>query len=142
MKTAKTIRRHVFAGKTAKTRGRLSKDDLVQNNRGKVVSKKASELAKHNPWIVACSMAKKTFLIPGFLPVKKGTTLYNRAKQLHPVFLYDRAYQIYRANKPVFSQEAGEMGSVKKADEGTKAAAEKKKAECVVFGWKPWPTPS
>ena len=47
--SVKTMRRHVFAGKTGKTPGRLSKDDLVQNNRGKVVKKKASELDKHTP---------------------------------------------------------------------------------------------
>ena len=76
-------KRHVFVGKSGKTSGRLSKGDLVTNRAGKVVSKRMSLRNKKNPWIAACSAARKALGITGFATAKKGSALYRKAKQLY-----------------------------------------------------------
>jgi len=81
--SARLAKRHVFAGKTTKTVGRLAKSDLVKNKSGKVVSKQASARGKKNPWIVACSAARKALKIKGFAVAKKGSAYYIKAKQLY-----------------------------------------------------------
>ena len=61
--SARLIKRCVFAGKTSKTHGGLSKGDLRKNPKtGKIVSKKVSAKAKKSPWIVRKA-----------LPVKKAS---------------------------------------------------------------------
>ena len=76
-------KRHVFAGKTGKTIGGLAKGDLVKSKSGKIVSKKASARGKKSPWIVAVGAARKALNIKGFCAIKKGSPLYNKAKQLY-----------------------------------------------------------
>lgn len=44
-------KKDVFLGKARKTRGGLTRDDLVQNKRGKVVSRKKSEIARERGFL-------------------------------------------------------------------------------------------
>merc|ERR1719246_176896 len=81
--SASLARRHVFAGKAAKSKGGLDKAKLVRNKSGKIVSKAASSRAKKNPWIVACAAARKALNIKGFTVIKKGSPLYIKAKALY-----------------------------------------------------------
>merc|ERR1719364_20958 len=81
--SAKLARRHVFAGKITKSKGGKTKADFVLNKTGKVVSKKASLRAKKSPWIAACQKARAALKIKGFAVIKKGTPLYNKAKELY-----------------------------------------------------------
>merc|ERR1711988_1333496 len=71
--SARTARRHAFAGKISKTKTGLTKSDLVMNKNGRVVSKKASLRGKKSPWIAACNQARKELKIKGFAVIKKGT---------------------------------------------------------------------
>merc|ERR1719246_307369 len=81
--SASLARRHVFAGKAAKSKGGLDKAKLVKNKSGKIVSKASSARAKKNPWIVACAAARKALNIKGFTVIKKGSPLYIKAKALY-----------------------------------------------------------
>ena len=81
--SARTQMRHVFADKCAKTDSGLAKGDLVQNQRGKVVSKKKSAKGKKSAWIAACTAARKALNIKDFTAIKKGSALYKKAKELH-----------------------------------------------------------
>ena len=57
--SARLIKRRVFAGKTRKTHGGLSKGDLRKNPKAdKIVSKTVSAKAKKSPWIVAIGAAR------------------------------------------------------------------------------------
>ena len=76
-------KRHVFAGKATKSNGGLTKDKLVKNKGGKIVSKARSAKGKSNPWIVACSAARKALKIKGFAVAKKGSPYYLKAKALY-----------------------------------------------------------
>merc|ERR1712107_823787 len=80
--SARLAKRHVFAGNTAKTQSGLKKSDLVKNKSGKVVSKKNSARGKASPWIAAVKAARAALKIKGFSAIKKGTPLYNKAKEL------------------------------------------------------------
>merc|ERR1719443_1718224 len=77
----------VFKGGKEKTSGGLKKSDLVMNSQGKVVSKKRSAVAKKNynstikVWIEAVQKARKELGVKGFVPIKKGTALYKKAKE-------------------------------------------------------------
>merc|ERR1712070_834074 len=81
--SARLAKRRAFAGKTAKTSGGLTKNDLVKNKAGKIVSKKASARAKKSPWIAAVQAARKALGVKGFAAIKKGSPLYNKAKALY-----------------------------------------------------------
>merc|ERR1712054_502957 len=81
--SARLAKRHVFAGKAAKTGSGLSKGDLVKNKSGKIVSKKMSAKGKKSPWIAACNAARKALNIKGFAAIKKGSALYKKAKELY-----------------------------------------------------------
>merc|ERR1719230_2518211 len=79
----------VFRGTKAKTYTGLTKADLVKSKRGKIVSKKQHALgkalyAKHaKAWISAVQKARKALGVKGFVAIKKGTPLYNKAKELY-----------------------------------------------------------
>merc|ERR1719213_863496 len=82
-KMAKSV---VFRGSKAKTTGGLTKTDLVQNKRGKIVSKKSSangkkQYANIKGWTAAVQKARKALNVKGFVAVKKGTPLYKQAKE-------------------------------------------------------------
>jgi len=74
---------HVFAGKASKSKGGLTKGDLVKSKSGKIVSKKRSAKGKKSPWIAAVAAARKALNLKGFVAIKKGSPLYNKAKQLY-----------------------------------------------------------
>merc|ERR1711943_113784 len=80
--SARLAKRHAFFGKIAKTATGLKKTDLVKNKAGRIVSKKRSALGKKNTWIVAVQAARKALKVKGFSVVKKGTPLYQKAKEL------------------------------------------------------------
>jgi hypothetical protein len=79
----------VFRGTKAKTQGGLTKDKLMKNKAGKVVSRKASANSKRRmgktigPWIAAVVKARKALGIKGFVAIKKGTAYYNKAKAFY-----------------------------------------------------------
>merc|ERR1711981_386535 len=81
--SARLARRHAFFGKIDKTKTGLKKSDLIRNNAGRVVSKKASLRAKASPWLAAVKKARAELKIKGFFAIKKGTPLYKRAKELY-----------------------------------------------------------
>merc|ERR1719487_1839198 len=82
-KMAKSV---VFRGTKAKTVGGLTKNDLVKNKRGKIVSKKSLANGKKayahiKGWVVAVQKARKALNVKGFVAVKKGSPLYKKAKE-------------------------------------------------------------
>merc|ERR1719473_1624876 len=75
----------VFRGTKVKTTGGLTKADLVENKRGKVVSKKSAahgkkQYANIKGWTAAVQKARKALGLKGFIAVKKGSPLYTKAK--------------------------------------------------------------
>ena len=83
MKRAKIVmRRNVYKGKTAKTTGGLPKGSLTTNKYGKVVSRTLSVMGKKSAWSNAIKQARKDLNLEGFVPAKKGSPLYKRAKIL------------------------------------------------------------
>merc|ERR1712185_834945 len=87
--SAKLARRHVFAGKIAKTKTGLKASDLKMSKTGRIVSKKRSSKAKAaysstlGPWTAAVQKARKALNVKGFLAIKKGTPLYKKAKEFY-----------------------------------------------------------
>merc|ERR1719263_929947 len=79
----------VFRGSKAKTVGGLTATDLIKNKNGRIVSKKQSIAAKKRfatglkKWTVAVQKARKTLGLKGFVAIKKGTPLYNKAKEFY-----------------------------------------------------------
>merc|ERR1711907_348153 len=73
----------VFKGKKVKTKGGVSKDGLIKNKRGKVVSKKQAARGSKNKWISAVMSARKALGVKGFAKLSKDTPLYKKAKQLY-----------------------------------------------------------
>ena len=84
-KSAKLI---VFRGTKTKTLSGLKKTDLVKSKTGKIVSRKKSALGKKayqriRGWTAAVVKARKVLNIKGFVAVKRGTPLYNKAKDFY-----------------------------------------------------------
>merc|ERR1711937_638819 len=85
----KMARAVVFRGTKEKTYTGLTKGDLIKNKQGKIVSKKASALAKKRyatrvkGWIVAVQKARKALGVKGFVAIKKGSPLYAKAKEFY-----------------------------------------------------------
>merc|ERR1719158_1988881 len=79
----------VFRGSKAKTSSGLAATDLIKNSKGKIVSKKKSALAKKRystslkGWTVALKKARKALGITGFVAPKKGSALYQKAKEFY-----------------------------------------------------------
>merc|ERR1711988_660604 len=71
----------VLRGTKEKTVGGLTAKDLMKNKYGRIVSKKASARAKTNTWIIAVKKARATLKVKGFSAIKKGTPLYQKAKE-------------------------------------------------------------
>lgn len=91
MKVKRTTRvgskREVLLGRKEKTKAGLKKADFVKNKEGKYVSKKRSAMGKRHyaniaPWISACKKARQDLCLSGFVPVKKGSALYDKAREL------------------------------------------------------------
>merc|ERR1712151_430380 len=88
----KRAKSSVFRGTKAKTSGGLTKDMLMKNKKGKVVSKKASAAAKRRSthlqaWGKAVQSARKQLGLKGFVAVggksAQGQALYAKAKTLY-----------------------------------------------------------
>merc|ERR1712224_834853 len=83
-RTAKVV---VFRGSKEKTSGGLGASDLIKNKYGRIVSKKLSLRAKKNNfikgWTTAVQKARKALGLKGFVAIKKGSALYNKAKELY-----------------------------------------------------------
>merc|ERR1712078_824566 len=83
----KMARAVVFRGTKEKTSTGMTKSDLIKNKYGKIVSKKRSLFAKKNNfikgWTTAVKQARKALGIKGFVAIKKGSPLYNKAKELY-----------------------------------------------------------
>ena len=54
-----------------------------RNSVGRLVSKKRRALGKQNKWAAAVKRARAVLGVRGFMPVKKGTPLYNKARELY-----------------------------------------------------------
>merc|ERR1719189_3464880 len=89
----KRARAAVFKGTKAKTVSGLTKDQLVKNKAGKVVSKAASARSKKafaqsalKKWVDACKQARKELGITGFCAVggktAQGKALYAKVKAI------------------------------------------------------------
>merc|ERR1711879_886396 len=80
----KRARASVFSGKKTKTSSGLTKEKLMKNKRGKIVSKASSARAKKNfaktvkPWTDAVKAARKALSLTGFVPIK-GQTAQGKA---------------------------------------------------------------
>merc|ERR1712176_121542 len=79
----------VWQNRKEKTSSGLKKEDLKKNNDGKIVTKKKSaqgraQFANVAQWIGACKQARQELGLTGFVAVKKGTPLYEKAKELYP----------------------------------------------------------
>jgi len=87
------VRREVMKGLREKTSGGLTKDDLMVNKHGKIVSKKRHErglklFTRHLAgWIEAVKSARSKLSVLGFRPIggrtKEGKELYSEAKQIY-----------------------------------------------------------
>merc|ERR1712224_556045 len=78
----------VFRGTKAETVGGLTKSDLVENKRGKIVSKKSLAAGKKayaniKGWTTAVQKARKALGVKGFVAVKKGSPLYKKAMEFY-----------------------------------------------------------
>ena len=78
----------VFNGTFTKTFSGLKKTDLVKSKSGKIVSRKKSSFGKKayariRGWTAAVVKARKVLNIKGFVAVKRGTPLYNKAKDFY-----------------------------------------------------------
>merc|ERR1712146_607062 len=80
-----------MGGTKEKTVGGLTKDTLMRNKRGKVVSKKASALGKQRfrnieAWVSSVVAARKALSVTGFVAINgkslQGKALYVKAKTL------------------------------------------------------------
>merc|ERR1712008_329892 len=84
----------VFNGLKVKTNGGLKKSDLMKNSQGKIVSKKASQRARHSKgikkilaWTSATKTARKALGIKGFVPIggktKQGQVLLAKVRSIY-----------------------------------------------------------
>jgi len=89
--TGKLAKAAVLAGRKFKTSGGLTKEKLMKNRRGKVVSKAASAAAKKrsphfNSWGKAVVAARKALGVTGFCAINgksaQGKALYAKIKSL------------------------------------------------------------
>merc|ERR1711896_49236 len=88
----KLAKSQVFKGRKEKTSGGLTKDSLMKNKRGKVVSKRASANGKRafghiKSWTAAYRTARKELQLTGFVPrggkSPAGKALYAKTKALY-----------------------------------------------------------
>merc|ERR1712014_186197 len=92
----KLAKSQVFKGRKAKTSGGLTRESLIKNKRGKVVSKKKSLVAAKNAsksgfsaWGKAVKKARESLNITGFVAVNgrtpQGKALYAKTKAIMSV---------------------------------------------------------
>merc|ERR1711903_145804 len=78
----------VFSGTKTKTTSGLKKTDLIKSKSGKIVSRKRNALGKKayariRGWTAAVVKARKVMNVKGFVAIKRGTPLYNKAKEFY-----------------------------------------------------------
>lgn len=76
----------VWKGRAKHTTGGLKKDDItrISTPQGyKYVSKLKSAAGKENKWILAVNKARAESGVKGFVPIKKGSPLYESAKAIY-----------------------------------------------------------
>merc|ERR1719453_2238817 len=78
----------VFSGRREKTSTGLKKSHLKKNKQGKIVSVAKSAQGKKayariRGWTMACEKARKALNVKGFVPIKKGTPFYKKAKEFY-----------------------------------------------------------
>merc|ERR1719266_1174933 len=87
----KLARSVVFRGNKEKTASGLTKDQLIKNSRGRIVSKKASAAGKKRyqkiaAWTKAVQQARKALGVKGFVSIggktAEGKALYAKAKAI------------------------------------------------------------
>merc|ERR1712063_221511 len=87
--TGRLAKFRVFKGGKETTSGGLRKADLTKSKTGKIVSKKKSAAGKKRyastigKWTQAVMKARQTLGIKGFLAVKKGSPVYNKAREFY-----------------------------------------------------------
>merc|ERR1712146_299991 len=88
--TGKRSKASVFRGTKVKTSGGLKKADIMKNKAGKLVSRKSSAASKKRfngsslqKWGQAVKAARKALGLKGFVAIKKGSPVYNKAKSLY-----------------------------------------------------------
>merc|ERR1711904_512958 len=84
----KRAKASVFSGGKEKTYTGLKKSDLMKSKTGKVVTKKQHAAGKKaykniKGWTEAVQKARKELGVKGFVPVKKGSALYKKAKEFY-----------------------------------------------------------
>jgi len=87
--------RVAFHGGDASEHTKLRASDLIKNQYGKIVSKKASEAARKKvqsgsgigKWTQCVKKARQEMNITGFLAIKKGTPVYERAQEIYKQML-------------------------------------------------------
>jgi len=73
----------VWKGTKLKTSKGLTKKDLVKSKEGKIVSLRRSEHGKKNKWAKATVKARQEKGYKGFKPIKKGSSFYDKAKEIY-----------------------------------------------------------
>merc|ERR1712187_473720 len=81
-------KRQVWNGSRQKTKSGLTKDSYMKNKNGKIVSRAQHAHGKKQfqnikGWPAAVSKARKALGITGFCAVKKGTALYQKAREYY-----------------------------------------------------------
>merc|ERR1712217_92922 len=80
--TGKKAKLAVWQGKKIKTKKGLKKEDLMKSSSGKIVSIKKSKQGKDSKWSKATAKARAIKCYTGFKAIKKGTSFYDKAKEL------------------------------------------------------------
>jgi len=72
----------VWQGKKLKTKKGLRKEDLMKSRSGKIVSIKKSKQGAESKWCKATAQARAIKGYTGFKAIKKGTSFYEKAREL------------------------------------------------------------
>merc|ERR1719217_180600 len=78
----KKAKAQVWRGKKTKTKTGLTKADLIKSKANKIVSAKKSEAGKKSKWAKATAKARAEKGYKGFRPIKRGTSFYDKAKEI------------------------------------------------------------
>ena len=73
----------VLKGNRVTTKGGLTAADLCRNQYGKTVNKKRRAFGQKNSWMAAVCGARQALGLKGWVAVKKGSELYQKAKELY-----------------------------------------------------------
>lgn len=120
----KGIAKHTVGGLTTK--------DIVKH-KGRYVSKKKMMKARSNTalknWLKAVAMARKELKVEGFMPIKKGTPLYNLAKKYYNEMKSGKKVSNKNSKNSSKKNSNGNSKKTKKAKRGKKARKPKSVVE-------------